>query len=129
MCLELHSYGLQHFEDSFVHGFRILPSGRLQDKRKIVLHASVHQQLKILENYAHPASEVWYVFVLYAVKLESACVPISFVKRVLCDYRSDDGCFSCSYFADDIYEISGIYFHIQAVYYSCFSVDDICVFE
>ena len=45
---------------------------------------TVGEQLEILKYYTHLSSEIWYLLVLYVVKLESACSAFAFVKRIFC---------------------------------------------
>jgi hypothetical protein len=51
------------------------------------------------------------------------------MDRIFGDDRSDDGGFACSYLSHNVYEISGKDVHTEVIYYGCFSVDDVGVFE
>ena len=129
MCLPLHAYGLEHLRHLLRHLLFVLPSCGPEHEQEILLDASVHQKLEVLEHDAHLSPQIRNLLFPDAAKLESAGFSAAFEQRIFSDDRPDYRCLSRADLSHDIYEISRVYIHVQTVYYSRFAVEDVCSLE
>ena len=129
MRLVRHAHGIEDIRDPSVRFRTILPACGLEHERKVFLHAPVHQQLEILEHYAEPAAEVGDFLGAYRPQVVPADPAVSLYKRVLGDYRPDDGCLPCTYLSHYIHEVARVDIHVQPVYYAGFSVEYVSIPE
>ena len=129
MGLELHTYCLKDRRNPFAHLFLIVPSSCPEDEKKVLLDASVHQELEVLEHYAHLSSQVRYLLVPDAVEFESASLSLTLVQRIFRYDGPDYGSLSGTYLSYDVDEVSWIYIHIEVIDHGSFSVYDVGVSE
>ena len=124
-----HAHGFQHFGYSLFHVRTVFPAGGSENEAQVLLHASVHKQLEILEYDAEPPPQERYVLLPDAPEIESAHFPLSLCQRIFGYHCPDDGRLSGPHLAYYIKEIPGIYLHVQSVQDRVLASEDIGVPE
>ena len=107
----------------------VLPAGGAEDEPEVVVYGSFHQQLEVLEHDAYLPAQIGDLPVFQFSQVETADYGIALGHRIFPDNGTDDGGLAAAHFADDVYEFSGHYAHVEIGYHQIAAGADIRMLE